>query len=107
MAARHPQHVDTYAGGQVDGLRVPVTRIVLADSPDGTSNPASEVYRTSGPGLQSRGAPAGTGRGSAIRDAPRVKREGRGAELDEVGLIEGTRDLVVVSRDQREQVPVA
>lgn len=57
------------------------------------------------PGVRS-GAEA-RGRGSVIRDAPRVKRQGRGAEFDKIGLIEGTRDLVVVSRDQREQVPVA
>ncbi|MFN8097659.1 MAG: phosphomethylpyrimidine synthase ThiC [Dermatophilaceae bacterium] len=44
----HPQHRLTYA---VDGdLRVPVTAIALAPSPDGSTNADVHVYRTSGPG---------------------------------------------------------
>ena len=33
-----------------DGIRVPVTEIRLAPSPDGTPNPPVRVYRTQGPG---------------------------------------------------------
>jgi len=33
-----------------DGIRVPVTEIRLAPSPDGTANPPVRVYRTQGPG---------------------------------------------------------
>lgn len=42
----HPQHRAVTVGD----LRVPMTAISLADSPDGTPNDDVLIYRTSGPG---------------------------------------------------------
>ena len=44
----HPQHQLHHL--DEGGLRVPVTAISLADSPDGTQNADVHVYRTAGPG---------------------------------------------------------
>ena len=45
---QHPAHEATFV--QQGSVEIPVTRISLADSPDGTKNEALDVYRTSGPG---------------------------------------------------------
>ncbi len=46
----HPQHRLTHVEG--DGLRVPVTAVSLAPSPDGTPNEDVVLYRTRGPGSE-------------------------------------------------------
>ena len=85
MAARHPQHVDTYTGDPVHGLRVPVTRIVLGDSPDGTANPPLEVYRTSGPGCDPVKGLAPARSGWIAQRADTETYDGRGRVLADDG----------------------
>ncbi|HEX9087142.1 MAG TPA: phosphomethylpyrimidine synthase ThiC [Arthrobacter sp.] len=43
-------HSLAFASDPEHGIRVPVTDIALADSPDGTANAPFRVYRTAGPG---------------------------------------------------------
>ncbi|WP_417219667.1 phosphomethylpyrimidine synthase ThiC [Arthrobacter sp.] len=49
---QHPQHRLHWLEDPVHGLRVPVTAISLADSPDGRPNAPHLAYRTSGPGSE-------------------------------------------------------
>ncbi|ACZ30485.1 thiamine biosynthesis protein ThiC [Xylanimonas cellulosilytica DSM 15894] len=46
----YPTHTLDHLVDEEHGIRVPVTRITLDDSPDGRPNPPVTVYRTAGPG---------------------------------------------------------
>ncbi|MGP9616364.1 phosphomethylpyrimidine synthase ThiC [Arthrobacter sp. AOP36-A1-22] len=49
---QHPQHRLQWIEDPEHGLRVPVTAICLADSPDGSANEPHLAYRTAGPGSE-------------------------------------------------------
>lgn len=50
LAEQHPAHRLGWVRDAEHGIRVPVTEILLGDSPDGTANEPVRVYRTMGPG---------------------------------------------------------
>ncbi|GAA1848148.1 phosphomethylpyrimidine synthase ThiC [Myceligenerans crystallogenes] len=76
-----PSRALTYDVDQATGLRIPVTEITLAPSPDGTANPPLRVYRTDGPACDpNEGLPAGrtdwiVGRGDTEEYAGRPPAE--------------------------------
>lgn len=47
---QHPEHSLSWLEDTEHGIKVPVTAIAQADSPDGTPNEPLKVYRTMGPG---------------------------------------------------------
>ena len=47
---QHPAHSLSWLEDAEHGIKVPVTAISQADSPDGTPNEPLKVYRTMGPG---------------------------------------------------------
>ncbi|WLP88406.1 phosphomethylpyrimidine synthase ThiC [Corynebacterium stationis] len=49
-AEQHPAHSLSWLEDAEHGIKVPVTAIAQADSPDGTPNEPLKVYRTMGPG---------------------------------------------------------
>ena len=49
-AEQHPAHSLSWLEDAEHGIKVPVTAISQADSPDGTPNEPLKVYRTMGPG---------------------------------------------------------
>lgn len=50
ISEQHPDHSLSWLEDVEHGIRVPVTAIAQADSPDGTPNEPLKVYRTMGPG---------------------------------------------------------